>query len=138
MVYTAFDSVNKCIVDIDNIPYKSNDIFSYKKRRKEGRYKCLTCGSIISEIDSYENVSKLGTEYQVGRHFRCNNTNCMKDFKDKKRHIISKKNQSIAELTPFLHPKFLSLKRVFISQDQSTLFKISRTFLTFSLSQSCP
>lgn len=106
MVYTAFDSVNNCIVDIDNIPYKSNDIFSYKKRRKEGRYKCLTCGSIISEIDSYENVSKLGTEYQVGRHFRCNNTNCMKDFKDKKRHIISKKNQSIADVKK-IHKSFV-------------------------------
>ena len=48
MVFTAYDSVNNCIVDIDNIPYKSNDVFSYKKRRKDclakhkRTKKCLT------------------------------------------------------------------------------------------------
>lgn len=106
MVFTAYDSVNNCIVDIDNIPYKTNDVFSYKKRRKEGRYKCLICGTVISEIDSYENISKLGNEYHVGRHFRCNNKECMKDFKDKKRHIISKKNQSIADVKK-IHKTFI-------------------------------
>lgn len=106
MVFTAFDSVNNCIVDIDNIPYKTNDVFSYKKRRKEGRYKCLICGTVISEVDSYENISKLGNEYHVGRHFRCNNKECMKDFKDKKRHIISKKNQSIADVKK-IHKTFV-------------------------------
>ena len=75
MVYTAFDSFNNSIVDIDNITYKSNDVFSYK-RRKEGRYKCLICGTVISKVDSYENKSKLGNEYHVGRHFRCNNKDC--------------------------------------------------------------
>jgi len=98
MVFTAFDSVNDSIVDIENIPYKTNDIFSYQKRRKEARYKCLNCGSVISEVDSYENISKLGKQYHVGRHFRCNNKECMKEFKDKKRHIISKKNQSIEDV----------------------------------------
>ena len=106
MVFTAYDSVNYCIVDIDNIPYKSNDVFSYKKRRKEGRYKCLICGTVISEVDSYENISKLGNEYYVGRNFRCNNKECMKDFKDKKRHIISKKNQSIADVKK-IHKDFV-------------------------------
>ena len=98
MVFTAFDSVNNCIVDIDNIPYKKNDIHSYNKRRKEGRYKCLICGDCIGEVDCYENFSKLGKQYHVGRHFRCNNKECMKEFKDKKRHIISKKNQSIEDV----------------------------------------
>ncbi len=106
MVFTAYDSVNNCIVDIDNIPYKSNDVFSYKKRRKEKRYKCLICGTVISEVDSYENKSKLGNQYHVGRHFRCNNKECMKEFKDKKRHIISKKNQSIADVKK-IHKDFI-------------------------------
>ena len=106
MVFTAFDSVNNHIVDIDNIPYKTNDMFSYNKRRKEGRYKCLICGTVISEVDSYENTSKLGNEYHVGRHFRCNNKDCMKEFKDKKRHIISKKNQSIADVKK-IHKRFV-------------------------------
>ena len=106
MVFTAFDSVHNCIVDIDNIPYKKNDIFSYNKRRKEGRYKCLICGTVISEVDCYPNISKLGKEYYVGRHFRCYNKECMREFKDKKRHTISKKNQCIADVKK-IHKNFI-------------------------------
>ena len=58
MVYTAFDSFNNSIVDIDNIPYKKNDMHSYNKRRIEKRYKCLICGVCISEVDCFENKSK--------------------------------------------------------------------------------
>ena len=106
MVFTAFDSVRNIIVDIDCIPYKGNDIFSYNKRRKEGRYKCLICGAVICEVDSYENISSLGKEYHVGRHFRCNNKECMKEFKDKKRHNKSKKNQSVADVKK-IHKNFI-------------------------------
>ena len=106
MVYTAFDSFNNSIVDIDNIPYKKNDMHSYNKRRIEKRYKCLICGVCISEVDCFENKSKLGKKYHVGRYFRCNNKYCMKAFKDKNRHIKSKKNQSKADVKK-IHKNFI-------------------------------
>ncbi len=106
MVFTAFDSVRNTIVNIECLPYKANDKHSYDIRRIQGRYRCLICGDVIGEVDSHPNISKLGKEYHVGRHFRCNNKKCMREFKDKKRHNKSKKNQSVADVKK-IHKNFI-------------------------------
>lgn len=98
MVLLAWDNVNQKKVQIDMIPYKSNDIFSYKKRKQQCRYKCLDCGSVLSEVDPYTNISKHKKQYSVKRHFRCNNKDCNKELKDKRRYNICKKGQTVADI----------------------------------------
>ena len=97
MVYACWDTKLNIKVDIDKLPYKQNDIYDYKKWRREKRYACLECGSTISLVDEYTNLSKFGKEYFVRSHFRCNNKDCnkKKQLQDKKRaNGIGKKGET--------------------------------------------
>ena len=107
MGFTAYDTFKDEIVQIDQIPYKVNDAFSYKKRRAQNRYVCLSCGIVVSEIDPFVSTTQSGLQYEVKRHFRCNNKECNKEFKDKKRYNICKKGQTVAEVKA-IHDKFVS------------------------------
>jgi hypothetical protein len=107
MGFTAYDTFKDEIVQIDQIPYKVNDAFSYKKRRAQNRYVCLSCGIVVSEIDPFVGTTKSRLQYDVKRHFRCNNKECNKEFKDKKRYNICKKGQTVAEVKA-VHDKFVS------------------------------
>ena len=101
MVFTCWDKQLNQKVDIDKLPYKQNNIYDYKKWRREGRYACLECGTIISLVDEYTNTSKYGKEYFVKSHFRCNNKDCTnkKELQHKKRaNSIGKKGESKQEL----------------------------------------
>lgn len=101
MVYTCWDTKLNKKVDIHSLPYKQNDIYDYKKWRREGRYACLECGTIISLVDEYTNLSKYGKEFAVTSHFRCNNKDCnkKKQLQDKKRaNGIGKKGETKEDL----------------------------------------
>ena len=76
MIFTCWDKQLNQKVDIDELPYKQNDIFDYKKWRGEERYACLDCGNTINLVDEYTYTSKFGKQYFVKSHFRCNNKGC--------------------------------------------------------------
>ena len=99
MVFTAFDSFNDNeIINIDDIPYKSNDMIAYKNRRIQGRFKCQSCYNTVTEVDAYNNISKNKIIYNVKNHFRCGNKDCVShDFNKQKRYNNRKKGKTVEQ-----------------------------------------
>ena len=107
MVYYALDTETNEIVNVYDLPYKSNDIFAYNEWRRKKRYNCLTCNSTLCIVDPHNRINSNGIEYSVERHFRCNNENCNKEFKSKKRTKgISKNGDSLKKMQED-HNKFI-------------------------------
>jgi hypothetical protein len=99
MVFTAFDSFNDNeIIHINEIPYKSNDMIAYRKRRIQGRFKCQSCYNTVTEVDSYDNISKNKIIYNVKNHFRCGNKDCVShDFNKNKRYNNRKDGKTVEQ-----------------------------------------
>lgn len=139
MVLICWDTKLNEKADIHNLPYKQNDIYDYKKWRREKRYVCLECGDVISLIDEFTNISKYGKEYHVGSHFRCNNKDCnkKKELKDSKRiNNIGKKGETKAELVK-RHNSFVDkwLKNFdidYIYLNEGLLIQKTKTLIIFS------
>lgn len=139
MVLVCWDTKLNQKVDIDNLPHKQNDIFNYKKWRREKRYACIECGTNISLVDAFTNTSKFGQEFFVRNHFRCNNPDCQtkKELKDKKRtNNIGKKGETKAQLQE-RHNKFLDrwlryFDINYIYLDEGIKIPQSKTILIFS------
>lgn len=139
MVLVCWDTKLNQKTDIDNLPYKQNDIYDYKKWRREQRYACIDCGTIISLVDEYTNTSKYGKEYFVRSHFRCNNKDCKKKkelYNKKRANGIGKKGETKAHLLQ-RHRNYVDkwLKHFdidYIYLDEGLLIHHTKTIVIFS------